>query len=119
MTYKKASVLKDFDKKNTIGDYKWDQLVLLCVVSMFAIFLLPRQFHTAIIENNKETHKDSYLAFPCIFAFQHLCISIAWEAIFYFESKGHNSDYSLLIPQLFDNNVLTIMVLGGFRQLFQ
>ena len=33
-----------------------------------------------------------------------------------FEGKGHNSDtYSLLIPQFFDNNVLTVMVfLGGF-----
>jgi Na+/proline symporter len=28
----------------------------LCVLSMFAIFLLPRQFHTSIIENNKESH---------------------------------------------------------------
>jgi hypothetical protein len=40
MTYKKASVLKDFDKKNTIGDLQTGLTGLLCVVSMFAIFLV-------------------------------------------------------------------------------
>jgi Na+/proline symporter len=75
----KSFRLKDFDKKNTIGGLKWDQLVLLCVVSMFAIFLLPRQFHTAIIENNKETHiKTAIWLFPLylllfnLFVFQSL-----------------------------------------------
>jgi Na+/proline symporter len=61
----KASVLKDFDKKNTIGGLQMGSTGSLCVVSMFAIFLLPRQFHTAIIENNKETHiETAYFFFP-------------------------------------------------------
>jgi Na+/proline symporter len=54
--YTKASVLENFHKKNTIGglseSINW---FFLCVLSMFAIFL-PRQFHTSIIENNKESH---------------------------------------------------------------
>jgi Na+/proline symporter/nitrogen-specific signal transduction histidine kinase len=117
--YQKASVLKDFDKKNTIGGLtngiNW---FFLCVVSMFAIFLLPRQFHTAIIENNKETHiKTAIWLFPLyLLLFNIFVFPIAWGGNILFEGKGHNSDtYSLLIPQLFDNNVLTIMVfLGGF-----
>ena len=55
--YQKASLLNNFDEKNTIGGItngiNW---FFLCVLSMLAIFLLPRQFHTAIVENNKETH---------------------------------------------------------------
>ena len=117
--YQKAAVMKDFDKKNTIGGLtngiNW---FFLCVVSMFAIFLLPRQFHTAIIENNKETHiKTALWLFPLyLLLFNLFVFPIAWGGNILFEGKGHNSDtYSLLIPQLYDNNVLTIMVfLGGF-----
>ncbi|MFT5252534.1 MAG: Na+/proline symporter/signal transduction histidine kinase [Flavobacteriales bacterium] len=117
--YQKASVLKDFDEKNTIGGLtngiNW---FFLCIVSMFAIFLLPRQFHTAIIENNKETHiKTAIWLFPLyLLLFNFFVFPIAWGGNILFEGQGHNSDtYSLLIPQLFDNNVLTIMVfLGGF-----
>ena len=45
--YKQASQLPDFEKLNTIagleGSSNW---FLLCLLSMTAIFLLPRQFHT-------------------------------------------------------------------------
>ncbi|MDP3679419.1 MAG: sensor histidine kinase [Flavobacterium sp.] len=117
--YQKAAVLKDFDKKNTIGGItngiNW---FFLCVLSMFAIFLLPRQFHTAIVENNKETHiRTAIWLFPLyLLLFNLFVFPIAWGGNILFEGKGHNSDtYSLLIPQLFDNNVLTVLVfLGGF-----
>jgi Na+/proline symporter len=70
MILSKASVRISI-KKTPSADYKWDQLVLLCVVSMFAIFLLPRQFHTAIIENNKKHISRQLFGFSlCIFAFQ-------------------------------------------------
>lgn len=117
--YQKASVLKDFDKKNTIGGISnainW---FFLCVLSMFAIFLLPRQFHTAIVENNKETHiRTAIWLFPLyLLLFNIFVFPIAWGGNILFEGKGHNSDtYSLLIPQLFNNNILTVLVfLGGF-----
>ncbi|MDI5888952.1 sensor histidine kinase [Flavobacterium yafengii] len=117
--YQKAAVLKDFDKKNTIGGItngiNW---FFLCILSMFAIFLLPRQFHTAIVENNKETHiRTAIWLFPLyLLLFNLFVFPIAWGGNILFEGKGHNSDtYSLLIPQLFDNNVLTVLVfLGGF-----
>ncbi|MFV8362848.1 ATP-binding protein [Flavobacterium sp. ZT3P35] len=117
--YQKAAILKDFDKKNTIGGItngiNW---FFLCILSMFAIFLLPRQFHTAIVENNKESHiRTAIWLFPLyLLLFNLFVFPIAWGGNILFEGKDHNADtYSLLIPQLFDNNVLTVMVfLGGF-----
>lgn len=117
--YKKAAVLENFDKKNSITDItngiNW---FLLCILSMFAIFLLPRQFHTAIVENNKETHiKTATWLFPLyLLLFNIFVFPIAWGGNILFKGKGLNSDtYSLLIPQLFNNNFLTVLVfLGGF-----
>lgn len=117
--YQKAALLKDFDKKNIIGGISnginW---FFLCILSMFAIFLLPRQFHTAIVENNKENHiRTAIWLFPLyLLLFNIFVFPIAWGGNILFEGKGHNSDtYSLLIPQLFDNNTLTVLVfLGGF-----
>ena len=117
--YQKASLLKNFDQKNTIGGItngiNW---FFLCILSMFAIFLLPRQFHTAIVENNKENHiRTAIWLFPLyLLLFNIFVFPIAWGGNILFEGKGHNSDtYSLLIPQLFDNNALTVLVfLGGF-----
>jgi surface polysaccharide O-acyltransferase-like enzyme len=71
-------VLKDFDKKTPSADYKWDQLVLLCVVSMFAIFL-PRQFHTAIIEIKKHISRQ-------LFGFS--LVSFAFQSFLYFNRLG-------------------------------
>ena len=117
--YQQASLLKDFDKKNTIGGLtngiNW---FFLCLLSMFAIFLLPRQFHVAIVENNKETHiKTAVWLFPLyLLLFNLFVFPIAWGGNILFDGKGHNSDtYSLLIPQLFNNTTLTVLVfLGGF-----
>ncbi|MBP2283369.1 Na+/proline symporter/signal transduction histidine kinase [Flavobacterium sp. CG_23.5] len=117
--YTKASVLENFDKKNSIGDLtgaiNW---FFLCILSMFAIFLLPRQFHTAIVENNKETHiRTAMWLFPLyLLLFNIFVFPIAWGGNILFQGKGFNSDtYSLLIPQFFNNNFLTVLVfLGGF-----
>ena len=117
--YTKAAVLENFQKKNSIvdltGGINW---FFLCLLSMFAIFLLPRQFHTAIVENNKESHiRTAMWLFPLyLLLFNIFVFPIAWGGNILFQGKGFNSDtYSLLIPQFFNNNFLTVLVfLGGF-----
>lgn len=117
--YQKASLLKDFHAKNTIGALpqaiNW---FLLCLVSMFAIFLLPRQFHVSVVENNRERHVNTAVwLFPLyLLLFNIFVYPIAWGGNILFDGQEVNSDaYSLLIPQLFDNKILTVLVfLGGF-----
>ena len=117
--YTKAAVLENFDKKNSVGGLtggiNW---FFLCILSMFAIFLLPRQFHTSIVENNKETHlRTAMWLFPLyLLLFNFFVFPIAWGGNILFHGQGLNSDtYSLLIPQFFNNNALTVLVfLGGF-----
>ncbi|NHN25786.1 GHKL domain-containing protein [Flavobacterium jejuense] len=117
--YKKASVLEHFNTKNTIGSIEngmnW---FFLCMLSLFAIFLLPRQFHVSVVENNREKHiKTALWIFPLyLFIFNLFVFPIAWGGNVLFDGEVKNADtYSLLIPQFFNNTFLTIIVfLGGF-----
>lgn len=117
--YAKASLLENFQQKNTIGGLpqaiNW---FFLCILSLFAIFLLPRQFQVSVIENTRENHINTAVwLFPLyLLLFNIFVYPIAWGGNILFDGQNANSDtYSLLIPQLFDNKTLTVMVfLGGF-----
>lgn len=117
--FDKASLLDGFSEKNTIGGLpqaiNW---FLLCVLSLFAIFLLPRQFHLSIIENNREKHiKTAIWLFPLyLLLFNIFVYPIAWGGNVLFEGNPVNADmYSLHIAQLFDQQWLVLLVfLGGF-----
>ncbi|MEW5675373.1 sensor histidine kinase [Flavobacterium enshiense] len=117
--YAQASHFDDFKQKNTIGGLSqaldW---FFLCMLSLFAIFLLPRQFQMAVIENNKENHiKKAIWLFPLyLVLFNIFVYPIAWGGNILFDGKTVNADtYSLLIPQLFGNEFITVLVfLGGF-----
>lgn len=117
--YQKAVLLENFKEKNTIGGLpqaiNW---FLLCILSMFAIFLLPRQFQVSVIENNRENHINTAVwLFPLyLLLFNLFVYPIAWGGNILFDGQNVNSDaYSLLIPQFFDNKIMTVMVfLGGF-----
>lgn len=115
----KSSKLDNFWKKNTIGGV--EQAInwfLLCLVSLFAIFLLPRQFHTSVVENNREKHiKTAIWLLPLyLLIFNLFVFPIAWGGNVLFEGENVNADtYSLLIPQFFNNTFITLLVfLGGF-----
>lgn len=117
--YAKASLLKNFKEKNTIGGLEQGlNWFFLSMVSLFAIFLLPRQFQMAVVENNRERHiKTAIWLFPLyLLLFNIFVYPIAWGGNVLFEGKNVNADtYSLLIPQFFDNQTLTVLVfLGGF-----
>lgn len=117
--YHKASMMEHFRERNTIGGIpqaiNW---FFLCILSLFSIFLLPRQFQMSVIENNRENHiKTAVWLFPLyLLIFNFFVFPIAWGGNILFEGKAANPDtYSLLIPQLFNNQIVTVMVfLGGF-----
>ncbi|MXN90461.1 sodium:proline symporter [Flavobacterium sp. Sd200] len=117
--YTQASAIESFAEKNTIGGIpqaiNW---FLLCVLSLFAIFLLPRQFQMSVIENHRESHVRTALwLFPLYLLLINIFVyPIAWGGNIIFEGKFVNADtYSLLIPQLMGNQFITVLVfLGGF-----
>lgn len=116
--YQKASQFEDFKEKNTFngigGGINW---MILCMISATAICILPRQFHTGIVENRQEKHiKTAIWLFPlylllfCVFVFP-----IAWGGRLIFNGQNVNPEfYSILIPQHFNNTLVTVLVfLGG------
>ncbi|OYU79048.1 MAG: sodium:proline symporter [Flavobacterium sp. BFFFF1] len=117
--YSKASLLEGFKEKNTIhgleGGMNW---FMFCVLSLFAIFLLPRQFHMTVVENHTEKHvRKAIWIFPLyLLLFNIFVYPIAWGGNILFNGQGLNPDmFSLLIPKFFNNNLMTVLVfLGGF-----
>jgi Na+/proline symporter/nitrogen-specific signal transduction histidine kinase len=116
--YQKASQFKDFKEKNTFngteGAMNW---MILCMISATAICILPRQFHTAIVENRQEKHiKTAIWFFPLyLLIFTVFIFPIAWGGRLIFDGQKVNPEfYSILIPQHFDNTMITVLVfLGG------
>nr|WP_324292103.1 ATP-binding protein [Chryseobacterium sp. C-71] len=116
--YQKASKFPDFKAKNTFngieGAMNW---MVLCMISGTAICILPRQFHTAIVENRQEKHiKTAIWFFPLyLLIFTIFIFPIAWGGRLIFEGQNVNPEfYSILIPQYFNNTLITVLVfLGG------
>jgi len=116
--YQKASHFKDFKEKNTFNGIEdamnW---MILCMISATAICILPRQFHTAIIENRQEKHiKTAIWFFPLyLLIFTVFIFPIAWGGRLIFDKQHVNPEfYSILIPQHFGNTLITVLVfLGG------
>ena len=115
--FSQASQLKDFSQKNSIqglgGAFNWFFLLLL---SASSIFLLPRQFHTSIIENRKEKHiKTAIWLFPLYLLLINLFVApIAWGGRILFEGQLVNPEFfSILIPQKMGNTIIAVMVFFG------
>ncbi|WP_164472033.1 ATP-binding protein [Amniculibacterium aquaticum] len=115
--FSQASKLEDFAKKNTIngleGAFNWLFLLLL---SASSIFLLPRQFHTSIIENRKEKHiKTAIWLFPLYLLLINVFVApIAWGGRVLFEGMPINTEFlSILIPQKMGNTIVATMVFFG------
>ncbi|OWK73169.1 sodium:proline symporter [Flavobacteriaceae bacterium JJC] len=115
--YEQASKLPDFAQKNTFngleGGFNW---FLMCMLSMSAIFLLPRQFHTTIIENRTEKHlKTAIWVFPLyLLLINFFVFPIAWGGKILFAGQNVNPEFfSILIPQKFGNIFISAMVFFG------
>lgn len=115
--YEQASKLPDFQQKNTFngleGGFNW---FLMCLLSMTAIFLLPRQFHTTIIENRTEKHlKTAIWLFPLyLLLLIFFVFPVAWGGKVLFAGQNVNPEFfSILIPQKFGNTFIAAMVFFG------
>ena len=101
--YEKAKNLPEFTQRNSFngleGSFNW---MLTSMLSMTAIFLLPRQFHTTIIENRKENHlKTAIWVFPLyLLIFNFFVFPIAWGGKILFLGQNVNPElFPILIPQ--------------------
>ena len=116
--YEKAKNLPEFIQRNSFngleGSFNW---MLTSMLSMTAIFLLPRQFHTTIIENRKENHlKTAIWVFPLyLLIFNFFVFPIAWGGKILFLGQNVNPElFPILIPQKFGSILISVIVfLGG------
>lgn len=116
--YEKASVLPNFESITSFNGiesgFNWMFTIML---SFFAIFLLPRQFQVAVVENEKEKHlKKAIWFFPLyLLLFNVFVIFIAWAGNLTFDGQVKSDYYILLLPFQQENIVMTLLVfLGGF-----
>jgi Na+/proline symporter/signal transduction histidine kinase len=89
------------------------------LISMCAIFCLPRMFHVTFVEClSKENLKSARWIFTAYLAIICVCIFIiAWVGNLYFYDKGYiNGDsYVIALPLLKESNSLALIAfLGGF-----
>lgn len=116
--YEKASNMDNFKKITSFNGlesgFNWFFTIAL---SFFAIFLLPRQFHVAVVENEKEKHlKQAIWLFPLyLLLFNIFVIFIAWGGNLLLPEAVNNDYYTLLLPLQNENTFLAVLVfLGGF-----
>ncbi len=116
--YQQASQLDNFEKITSFNGlesgFNWMFIIML---SFFAIFLLPRQFHVAVVENDRERYlKKAIWMFPLyLLLFNVFVIFIAWGGNLSFQGDVNQDYYTLLLPLQNNNIVLAMTVfLGGF-----
>ncbi len=116
--YKQASQLDNFKQITSFNGlesgFNWLFTIML---SFFAIFLLPRQFHVAVVENDRERYlKKAIWLFPLyLLLFNVFVIFIAWGGNLTLTGDVNNDYYTLLLPLQNNNIVLAMLVfLGGF-----
>lgn len=116
--YNQISKIDDFKALSTVGGvedgFNW---LFLIALSFMAIFLLPRQFQVAVLENNREKHlKKAIWLFPLyLLVFNVFVIFIAWAGKLTFGSSANAEYYTLLLPLEYGNSFLaTLVFLGGF-----
>ncbi|NRB58963.1 MAG: sodium:proline symporter [Winogradskyella sp.] len=116
--YSKISQTENFDRLTKINGFEdgfnWLYTILL---SFMAIFLLPRQFQVAVVENVREKHlKNAIWMFPLyLLLFNVFVIFIAWAGNLTIGDTQRAEYYALLLPLKNGNTFLSVLVfLGGF-----
>ncbi|MGB0948523.1 MAG: ATP-binding protein, partial [Marinirhabdus sp.] len=116
--YAQASKMENFEQLTTLhgleGGLNWFFMIAL---SFMAIFLLPRQFQVAVIENNREKYlKKAIWLFPMyLLLFNVFVIFIAWAGKLRLGTSANAEYYTLLLPLQQGHSFLaTLVFLGGF-----
>ncbi len=117
--FTQAVILPDLKKIMTFStnaetrDWFW-----LCLISGLAIFLLPRQFQVAVVENKDEKHiKTAMWIFPLyLLLINLLVVPVALAGKMQFINQDvHPDDYLMLIPLLSGQKLISIITyIGGF-----
>lgn len=107
----------NFSSLVTLGGFEegfnWFFTIML---SFIAIFLLPRQFQVAVLENNREKHlKTAIWLFPLyILLFNIFVVFIAWAGKINLGNEANAEYFTLLLPLKEGNIFLASLVfLGG------
>ena len=116
--YQKASRTENFTRLSSFGGLEngFNWMFTICL-SFFAIFLLPRQFHVAVVENQDVNHlKKAIWLFPLyLLLFNIFVIFIAWAGNLSLPESVNHDYYSLLLPLQQGNTFLALLVfMGGF-----
>ncbi len=116
--YAKASQTAGFQQLSSLGGLEngFNWLFTICL-SFFAIFLLPRQFHAGVVENQSEKHLAKAIwLFPLyLLLFNVFVIFIAWAGNLKLAGTANPDYYSLLLPLQEGNLFLSLLVfIGGF-----
>jgi Na+/proline symporter/signal transduction histidine kinase/CheY-like chemotaxis protein len=94
----------------------FDTFGVMTLLSLFAILLLPRQFHVAVVENNseKEIRRAAWL-FPLYLVLINLFVlPIAMAGLLTFEPGRVDGDmYVLALPLAAGSNVLALVAFVG------
>lgn len=114
-----AAVLPDFEKLTSLsGDSAYTNWFWLNLLSMLAIFILPRQFHVAVKENGDENHlKKAMWLFPLYLLLINIfVVPIALGGKMFFADQAIDADtYVLAMPLATGKPILALLVyLGGF-----
>lgn len=90
--------------------------MLMLSLSFFAIFLLPRQFHASIVENQREKHlKTAIWMFPLyLLLFNLFVFAIAQAGTVQFGDSVNADYFAILLPLQSGNTFMaTLVFLGG------
>ncbi len=114
--HKHPQLVPLFSFESYEGTYTdWTMYTLL---SMLAIFLLPRQFQVTVVENVRESHlRYALWLFPLyLLAINIFVLPVACAGLLEFSGRGIDADtFVLLLPLANDQKLITLLVfIGGF-----
>ena len=111
-----AARTQDWSTKLFTRQPPLDTFIATTMLSFFAIILLPRQFHVAVVENNNENEiRRAAWLFPLYLVLINLfVIPIAFAGLLTFAPGEVDSDmFVLALPLLNGSNVMTIAAFVG------